>query len=1116
MILFRVAVSFLLVSRDDLLEQRQRALEAFLADVDIDQRLGGLDHVRVELLRLLVVAQRGHQIIEALVVDAPDLGVVERLLRQVTRVIIGVLEHLDDRLPVGAALVDRAERVDGQRVGRLDLEGRAVRLLGARIIHDLRVEDIPHALVELDLLVGVRGCTSEAIVDIDGGLPVARQLVERAELAHRIGLDRLVLQRAHEGVDSRVLIIEPVAMHARQLVQELHGHRAIIGQVDVRLDDIHQLEPALERVVEALEVLDRGLVRRVDAQHVGVVIDGGVVVLVLLLVERGELAIDQDLLIGLEDGLELSVQDLEHIVPLGVCRVEALERLERGHVPLLVGEQVGVGADGARWVVELLFVNDRDPVADIDDHLRVIGRVDLLTQDVDEILPATVRFIDALEALEREQVRLVQADDLLVAHDRLVDLGELLLVDLAELSPELDLLVRVDRELDARVQRLRELWPTGHAPVEILEALQDVDVLGVHRERALEVIDRVVWLVEFVGEQAASVAAQVDRVALVLDDREHVVVTRDDLAKEPRLARQALELFDRLLVVYCLGDKSTEQDNQRGLGLLELNLEHLRGALQRLEPLEGLIGDDIGVRQIKVHERIRGLLARLVLIDLLERVIRTLVMRVELEDVLVELRGAIIVHDLVREQLGDLLANRQALFLGDVVELHIQDGDGLFPVTFLQVEALERLQREVVARIEQHHLIPGLDRLLRLHQHIGLDIGLLDPEVEATLWREALVLEHLGERARELEVIAAARVQVTHRLERGQVVLVDRERGLPRLERAHVIIEALAPDDAQVLVERQTLFHIIGEVDLALDDIDELLPALLLHVQAAQPPERVAVLRLEHDHAIEQLDRIVLLLEHLLGDPRLLREQVGLTIWIGRAANLAREVAIELLPLLGRQVQLLERLERFGVHVIEIEHAAEVLDGVLWLGQHVAAQATHAQVEFDELDLVVDLDDASLEDLAELLPALLPGVNTVERSERLGLARIERQHLEVGAFGVIRRSKLLLDGASQPQPESQRVCLFGLRFFEDRHVGLRHVWPLLVLGGDALELLAHIEIRRDLVERGRERLDRVDGLPHLLDVNARDLHIEAMARLLLLELPEALRVEVDELAVLTE
>ena len=491
------------------------------------------------------------------------MGVVERLLRQVTRVIIGVLEHLDDRLPVGAALVDRAERVDGQRVGRLDLEGRAVRLLGARIIHDLRVEDIPHALVELDLLVGVRGCTSEAIVDIDGGLPVARQLVERAELAHRIGLDRLVLQRAHEGVDSRVLIIEPVAMHARQLVQELDGHRAVIGQVDVRLDDIHQLEPALERVVEALEVLDRGLVRRVDAQHVGVVIDSGVVVLVLLLVERGELAIDQDLLIGLEDGLELSVQDLEHIVPLGVCRVEALERLERGHVPLLVGEQVGVGADGARWVIELLFVNDRDPVADVDDHLRVIGRVDLLTQDVDEILPASVRFVDALEALEREQVRLVQADDLLVAHDRLIDLGELLLVDLAELSPELDLLVRVDRELDARVQRLRELWPTGHAPVEILEALQDVDVLGVHRERALEVIDRVVWLVELVGEQAASVAAQVDRVALVLDDREHVVVTRDDLAKEPRLARQALELFDRLLVVYCLGDKPTEQDNQR-------------------------------------------------------------------------------------------------------------------------------------------------------------------------------------------------------------------------------------------------------------------------------------------------------------------------------------------------------------------------------------------------------------------------------------------------------------------------------------------------------------------------------------------------------------------------
>src|SRR6201999_2666529 len=91
-----------------------------------------------------------------------------------------------------------------------------------------------------------------------------------------------------------------------------------------------------------------------------------------------------------------------------------------------------------------------------------------------------------------------------------------------------------------------------------------------------------------------------------------------------------------------------------------------------------------------------------------------------------------------------------------------------------------------------------------------------------------------------------------------EVVAVEPVGGEPGVERVALAGELVLPHPAELLVQPDLVLVALGRGDLAVDDLDQLLPALAPHAQLAERLERLGILAADVEHAVPQLDRLVL------------------------------------------------------------------------------------------------------------------------------------------------------------------------------------------------------------------------------------------------------------------
>ena len=232
------------------------------------------------------------------------------------------------------------------------------------------------------------------------------------------------------------------------------------------------------------------------------------------------------------------------------------------------------------------------------------------------------------------------------------------------------------------------------------------------------------------------------------------------------------------------------------------------------------------------------------------------VLRLELEDLLVGARGAVVLLLLVRPELGDL-EEEPDLRLGVRLLrlLLLEDADELVPLAGLGVEDLE-----VVPATEREVLL--LERFLRL-----------------------------------------------------AIVGIDGEKRAPRGDRALVVVQTIAVDRAELREDLGLLAVVVRDLGLLLEDLDELVEVLRALVETTEGAERLGVRRIAVEHLVPELDADLGLLDALGGELRDVEELARAIVAVEALGFFSLETE-ELLPvatLLVHAAQVLDGAAVLGI-----------------------------------------------------------------------------------------------------------------------------------------------------------------------------------------------------------
>ncbi len=725
-----------------------------------------------------------------------------------------------------------------------------------------------------------------------------------------------------------------------------------------------------------------------------------------------------------------------------VLRVDAIEVLEGLCVGRIRREHEQVRVHRALDVAQLLLVDAREAVADLDAGLLVGALGEHGRQRVGELLPVLQRSRETIGVADGPLVERAREQAPLMPLERELRLGRAVLGDLRDAVDHVEALLGVVHARELDLLHRDEPLPVLAHPVERLEHLADRQRLHAAREEVLERRERG----RVLGRGGEDLLVLLDR---LIDLSEVVLV---------HLAEAELE------VEGLLG----------AAGVLSFLLEdarELRPALgRRVEPIEAL--DRLGVRLLRrEHAVVAG-----------DRVLHV----AELH--LVDLRGA---HPQLDELVGALreLVELGVVELGDLAE-RVQVGG----------QALDRRQRVIVGAVERKRARVCVERGTHLLQLGLVDLG--DPVQELDLAGRILLARHLhlehrgqpGELA-ELQVDGlegdrrAERLLVRgdHRLEGIERRLVIRR----RVEDAGVAVDRLAgvvqlviPELGDAVAVRGDLVRIAREIRLALEDLEQLLPVAGREVQRVEALDRGEVVGVDLKDALVGVRRLRGVVQLALVDRADLEEEALLLVGIPDDVRLLRVDVEQLGPLLELQVQLGELVERRQLLGIDLEHL--VVDGDR-VGRTLEQLLVDRRGAEEVLLLIVrDVEHLALhqEDLGERLPLLAHLVEALERGGRAEVHRIDPEHAAVVADrgrGVVQRFLADLGGPHQVRGGQRRVrrrvALFRLPQDGDERVGALLVDPRERLGiarrrGQPLEALGGVGVRRIFGERARHARER--------------------------------------------
>ena len=266
---------------------------------------------------------------------------------------------------------------------------------------------------------------------------------------------------------------------------------------------------------------------------------------------------------------------------------------------------------------------------------------------------------------------------------------------------------------------------------------------------------------------------------------------------------------------------------------------------------------------------------------------------------------------------------------GGVLALAIEDLDQRRPAALALVEAGESGQRLGIALGDLQHLVPEVDRLARLVEPLGGQLGHLGQAVAALLGGDVreLFLVDLEQRLPG----PAARVQLLEPLAGLEVRGIGLEDLLEAGHRVLVLAELLGPQRGDAPVQRQALRRLGGRLGLAREDLDEVGPAPLRLVARRQRRQRRRVVGLERDDAQVGVDHHDVQVQAISID----RDDIQVTIdlFVDRLGRDRLEILLEQLeqrvPLLGARVEPLERLDRLGQVRLQAQQALPDVDRLL-------------------------------------------------------------------------------------------------------------------------------------------------------------------------------------------
>ncbi len=228
---------------------------------------------------------------------------------------------------------------------------------------------------------------------------------------------------------------------------------------------------------------------------------------------------------------------------------------------------------------------------------------------------------------------------------------------------------------------------------------------------------------------------------------------------------------------------------------------------------------------------------------------------------------------------------------------------------------------------------------------------------------------------------------------------------------------------------------------------------------------------------------------------RHLGADVGLGDVAARVLQLALEDDLEIGPGALLPVDALEGGDGRIVGLLEIvEDAPEGDDGLVEVDEALLVDLTEAPVELDELERLRRREDALLERARELGVLLLRRVDAVEVAERLGVERLDAEHVLVGLLGLLDVAQLILEDAREALADGGLHRLVGVYA---EHVGVRvgEQLPAAVRrAGEPLHLLERLLVGRVLLERAKVGVERtVEGDEALL-VELADAVVHGQAR----------------------
>ena len=943
-------------------------------------------------------------------------------------------------------------------------------------------------LGELDLLRPRAELHVDRLQDVHDSSLVLGVVGEGLELRERLAVARVFLDDGVQLVDGGRLVVELGEQQPREGEPErrlLHG----VGRpVDAPLIVIGEVAVAPQLSVQLGQSVERARVRRVDVQGSSVGLDRVLEPLELALLEPRD-AVEQ-----------LDAARAGAIVEHAAHEIDALR------VPLLLDEQLldrreqllALGLERARppepreRLVDL--ADRREDLAGALGELggRVVVVVDLRKLRGVDLSELALRRRRSREPLELGPHGAV-ADIFVEQPGRRIHRGaevlELLFLELRQPLQQLDALGGVIAHLEASLEGALHLGPRALLQVHGLEHLgcaraifalglllrreHDLELrdgLGVRRvvgQRFLQLVEGAARVLELLARDARDLHAQAGgaRLAGLL---EHSLVEIDQILPALLLGVELLELAGDPRVDGDLEGRLEPLD--RLLRVLELVAEQLALAQDELLALGLALGGLLALPQ-DVEQRLR---VTLLLVERLEGHHRAALVGAGLERLLVVLDRQVGLLEALARELPDAEVDLQLDVAVEDVGSHLSVELGrIFPAARGGGEALERLallgdavvaggllegplRVRVRARWVPERPLGGRERLLQALDALGGAVGDLGLDVEHL---EELLCVPVGlvQGVQHLGGVATRVGELEHLLERGarrRVGRLDRERLTVRLEGAVEVRQVLAPHVAEPAIERDLVCRLVGEREVGVDDLSEVLVALGLLVQARERGVSSAIGAEGLEHGSPGLGRFGDVADrtrqHLSGLDHRSLALVGVGGDLLALLEHADQLAVRPLGL----VQTLQGAERLLVAAVVCEAQAPRVDRLRSIFEHrfveIAETLEQRLARVDRL-LQLDLD---LERLCEGRVAPGVGLKARQRASRWS----DDRHL-VGIDGEDPAIDLLGPG---------RVPEGGLEQVGDEHEDLgADAWRLGVVGGGrehGLHALVLVDALADLDE----------------------------------------------------